>query len=233
MLGESDPTPPQSPQTKAFMQHFECKVREHTNGLNEDVQVTNEKVGQLEAAQITTTSKLTGLEASITRMDKSLAALLNRFDDFHTKHKEQHNEDKHGDRVEGNYGDDYTTDTKHDNHNARDRHRLRHNRSGMGGHRRREVPNNNDAFSKIIFKIPPFDGKYDPNAYISWEIAIDQKFACHEFPENTRVRAATSEFMDFATVWWNEHVKNPNNIPQTWNALKRIMRARFVPSYYA
>jgi hypothetical protein len=70
--------------------------------------------------------------------------------------------------------------------------------------------------------------------HISWEIAVDQKFACHEFPENTRVRAATSEFTDFATVWWIEHgKKNPNNMPRTWNALKQIMRARFVPSYYA
>jgi hypothetical protein len=104
----------------------------------------------------------------------------------------------------------------------------------MGGHRRREVPNNNDAFSKIKFKIPPFDGKYDPDAYITWEIAVDQKFACHNFPEDTRVRAATSEFTDFASVWWIEHgKKNPDNIPRTWGALKRVMRARFVPSYYA
>jgi hypothetical protein len=27
--------------------------------------------------------------------------------------------------------------------------------------------------------------------------------------------------------------KHPNNIPQTWIALKRVMWARFVPSYYA
>jgi hypothetical protein len=27
--------------------------------------------------------------------------------------------------------------------------------------------------------------------------------------------------------------KNPHNMPQTWDVLKRIMRARFVPSYYA
>jgi hypothetical protein len=27
--------------------------------------------------------------------------------------------------------------------------------------------------------------------------------------------------------------KHPNDIPQTWIALKRVMRARFVPSYYA
>jgi hypothetical protein len=46
--------------------------------------------------------------------------------------------------------------------------------------------------------------------------------------------AATSEFTDFASVWWSEyhHRKNPNNTP-TWDALKRVMRARFVPSYYA
>jgi hypothetical protein len=51
-----------------------------------------------------------------------------------------------------------------------------------------------------MFKIPPFDGKYDPDAYISWELAVEQKFTCFEFPENARVRAATSEFSDFG---WN------------------------------
>jgi hypothetical protein len=40
------------------MQHFERKVRLHTDGLNEDVQVTNEHLGQLELAHIDTNSKL-------------------------------------------------------------------------------------------------------------------------------------------------------------------------------
>jgi hypothetical protein len=48
------------------------------------------------------------------------------------------------------------------------------------------------------------------------------------------VRAATSEFTDFASIWWVEYgKKHPDDIPQTWVALKRVMRARFVPSYYA
>jgi hypothetical protein len=65
-------------------------------------------------------------------------------------------------------------------------------------------------------------------------MAIEQKFTCHDFPENACVRAATSEFTEFASVWWIEYAKkNPNNMPQTWDALKRVMRARFVPSYYA
>ncbi|XP_066316430.1 uncharacterized protein, partial [Miscanthus floridulus] len=154
---------PQSPRTKGIIQHFTRQVQQHTEGLDQDLQVTNDKIGQLEATQLASTTKLTGLEASVARMDRSLAALLKRFDDFHTKDKEQHNEDnKDEERFEDNYDDDYTADTEHDAHDTRDRRRLCHNRRGMGGHHRRE------------------------------EIAVDQKFAYHEFPENTRVRAATT-----------------------------------------
>lgn len=46
----------------------------------------------------------------------------------------------------------------------------------------REVCDRNDALVKIKFTMPPFAGKYDPDAYLTWELAIDQKFACHEFP---------------------------------------------------
>jgi hypothetical protein len=63
---------------------------------------------------------------------------------------------------------------------------------------------------------------------------IEQKITCFEFPKNYRVRAATSEFLNFASVWWVEYgKKHPNDIPQTCIALNRVMRARFVPSYYA
>src|ERR1041384_1156022 len=99
----------------------------------------------------------------------------------------------------------------------------------MESHCRSQVHSNDAAFSKIKFKIPPFDGKYDLDVYITWELAVDQKFACHEFSENVRVRIATNEFTDFASVWWIEYAKkNPNNIPHTWDALKRAMRVRFV-----
>lgn len=82
--------------------------------------------------------------------------------------------------------------------------------------------------------MPPFASKYDPDVYLTWELEVEQKFNCHDFPENRRVRAATSEFIDFASIWWGEYCRtNPNNIPATWGALKRAMRHRFVPSYYA
>jgi hypothetical protein len=146
------------------------------------------------------------------------------FDELHVKTNKQRDD----------WEDEYIADTKQDEHDARHRRRLRTNRRGMGGFRRCEVHNNDDAFSKIKFKISPFDGTYDPDVYITWEIVVDQKFACHDFPENARVRAATSELIDFASVWWIEHgKKNTDDMPQTWDALKRVMRARFVPSYYA
>jgi hypothetical protein len=103
-------------------------------------------------------------------------------------------------QVDDNW-DEYSADSEHD-----DARRLaQHNHHGRGGHRRHEVRNNDDAFHKLKFKIPPFDGKYDFDAYISWELGVEQKFTCFEFPENARLRAATSEFTNFASVWWVEY----------------------------
>ena len=95
-------------------------------------------------------------------------------------------------------------------------------------------PGGNDSFSKIKFKIPPFNGKYDPAAYLDWELEVEQKFSCHDILANSQVKAAISEFTDFALIWWREYKhKHPNTIPTTWDQLKAAMRHRFVPSYYA
>jgi hypothetical protein len=95
-------------------------------------------------------------------------------------------------------------------------------------------PAGNDSFSKIKFKIPPFNGKYDPAAYLDWELEVEQKFLCHDIAATSQVKAAISEFTDFALIWWCEYKnKNPTAIPTTWEQLKTAMRHRFVPSYYA
>jgi len=90
----------------------------------------------------------------------------------------------------------------------------------------------NDSFAKIKFKIPSFNGKYDPAAYLDWELEVDQKFSCHDIPVNSQVKAAISEFTDFALIWWREY-KQKHPTPTTWTQLKVAMRHRFVPSYYA
>ena len=48
----------------------------------------------------------------------------------------------------------------------------------------------NDSFAKIKFKIPSFNGKYDPATYLDWELEVDQKFSCHDIPVNSQVKAA-------------------------------------------
>ena len=91
----------------------------------------------------------------------------------------------------------------------------------------------NDSFAKIKFRIPPFNGKYDPAAYLDWELEVEQKFSCHDIPASSQVKAAISEFTDFALIWWREYKqKHPTTTPTTWAQLKTAMRHRFVPSYY-
>jgi hypothetical protein len=92
----------------------------------------------------------------------------------------------------------------------------------------------NDSFSKIKFKIPPFNGKYDPAAYLDWEIEVEQKFSCHDIVATSQVKAVISEFTDFALIWWHEYKnKNPTAVLTTWEQLKTAIRHRLVPSYYA
>ena len=62
---------------------------------------------------------------------------------------------------------------------------------------------------------------------------MEQHFACLNYPEDSRVWAATYEFTGFASVWWSEYCRiNPDTIPDTWDALKCAMHTRCVPPYY-
>jgi hypothetical protein len=61
----------------------------------------------------------------------------------------------------------------------------------------------------IIWEVPSH-----AEAYINWEMTVEQKFNSHPVPVRHRVRQATSEFKDFAIIWWNEHV-NTRVAPQT------------------
>jgi hypothetical protein len=60
---------------------------------------------------------------------------------------------------------------------------------------------------------------------------IEQKFAAHLVPERHQVRQATSEFKDFAIVWWTGLVGD-GRAPMTWEYIKVAMRDRFVPPSY-
>jgi hypothetical protein len=60
-------------------------VKKHTEGIDADVQVTNEKIGVLEATQLSTNTKLGTMEASIACINNILTAMLRCFDDLMTR----------------------------------------------------------------------------------------------------------------------------------------------------
>jgi hypothetical protein len=80
MTGEDERTSPQTLQSKALLQHFECKVRLHAEHLDEDVCVTNERLGQLETAQIETNTKLVSVENTLGVVNTSLVGILERLE---------------------------------------------------------------------------------------------------------------------------------------------------------
>jgi hypothetical protein len=62
-------------------------------------------------------------------------------------------------------------------------------------------------------------------------MTVEQKFSAHLVPEQHRVRQATSEFKDFAIIWWNG-LATQDALPGTWEELKVAIRDRFVPPSY-
>ena len=81
---------------------------------------------------------------------------------------------------------------------------------------------------KLKLNIPPFEGRYVPDIYLTWELETEQRFTCLQYPEERRVPAAVCAFNSFACVWWSEHCRL-YPIPATWAALKTDMRTRWVP----
>jgi hypothetical protein len=60
---------------------------------------------------------------------------------------------------------------------------------------------------------------------------VEQKFSAHLVPEQHRVRQATSEFKDFAIIWWTGLAVEGTS-PNTREELKVAMLDRFVPPSY-
>ena len=58
--------------------------------------------------------------------------------------------------------------------------------------------------SNIKLKIPSFQGRNDPNAYLEWERKVELVFDCHHYSEEKKVKLVVVEFTDYAIVWWDQ-----------------------------
>ena len=99
--------------------------------------------------------------------------------------------------------------------------------------RRQRIDNN---LNSIKMKIPSFQGKSDPEAYLDWETKMELIFDCHEYSNRKKVKLAVVEFSDYALTWWDQLViskrRNGERPIETWQEMKAVMRRRFVPSHY-
>ena len=75
-------------------------------------------------------------------------------------------------------------------------------------------------------KIPSFQGKNNPKAYLEWEMKVELK----------KVKLAIIEFTDYAIIWWDQLVmnrrRNHERLIETWKEMKATTMRRFIPSHY-
>ena len=110
----------------------------------------------------------------------------------------------------------------------------------FGGNARRNVRRNEDRedsnLGSIKMKIPSFQGKKDPEAYLEWEKKMELVSDCHNYSELKKVKLAAIEFSDYAIVWWDQLVLNRRRNREcpieTWEEIKAVMSKQFVPSHY-
>ncbi|KAF7834891.1 putative gag-pol polyprotein [Senna tora] len=111
-------------------------------------------------------------------------------------------------------------------------HRPRSSSSrGKRRHAKRDVA---EPDPKI--KYPTFKGNTNPDLYLDWEMKFEQIIRMNDWSEEKKVKLASFQFSDFAIVWWEDlqlkrrlKGKGP---PRTWEKLKKLMRKKYVPSYY-
>jgi hypothetical protein len=109
---------------KGIVQALVREVKKHTEGIDADVQVTNERIGVLEATQLAIDTKLGTMDASVVRIANSLAAMLRHFDDLMTREHGRHqghnnnNNNNYDEQVDDNW-DEYFSNSEFDDHDAR------------------------------------------------------------------------------------------------------------------
>ncbi|RDX98621.1 hypothetical protein CR513_18441, partial [Mucuna pruriens] len=95
-----------------------------------------------------------------------------------------------------------------------------------GRHRRRMEDLIRDDLKSMKCKFSPFLVENKPNAYIDWEMKVEQLFAFHNIHKHLKVKLVTLEFSAYALKHENPHC-------ETWANLKIYLRDIFMSSYYA
>nr|XP_025661649.1 uncharacterized protein LOC112757266 [Arachis hypogaea] len=158
------------------------------------------------------TFRLDALSSILIGIQQHLDDMDSRINSFSPRRKAQSRESIHNDSTES---EEETSS------------RSRHHRQPA------DVDNN---LNTIKMRIPKFKGRSDLEAYLEWERNVELLFQCHNYSDVKKVRLAAVEFSYYALVWWAELDKQRKRNGQppilSWEKMKKVMRQRFVPSYY-
>ena len=79
---------------------------------------------------------------------------------------------------------------------------------------------------EVNISLSYFHGKDNVEAYLDWEMKVEQLFDCHQISEERKVPLATFSFQGYALYWWTSLVgeRRIHGDPpvEYWNDLKKI-----------
>ncbi|XP_038888883.1 uncharacterized protein LOC120078660 [Benincasa hispida] len=88
----------------------------------------------------------------------------------------------------------------------------------------------------VKLAIPTFHGTMDPKGYLQYESKIKHVFYCHNFSEERKMKLVVAKFIDYVSVWWTslklEWRRNYEELIETWEELKALMRKMYIPKHY-
>jgi len=121
-------------------------------------------------------------------------------------------------------------------HESSDENERRERRDKRNERNRELVRDIDRDIKENKLQIPIFHGKSDVDAYLNWEIKIEQIFTSYGIRDDKKLKLATLEFQNYALVWWTNVVKDWKRYGEppvsTWDELKKLMRKSHVPSSY-
>ena len=83
----------------------------------------------------------------------------------------------------------------------------------------------------IIQHLPSYAGKFDPHAYIDWELKVDKEFDKHDLSQKQKIYIASNLLTEHALMEW-KYICRHNKVPQSWEDFKLHFRDAFIPAYY-
>jgi hypothetical protein len=70
------------------------------------------------------------------------------------------------------------------------------------------VHRDEDGLGKPKFTMPKFVGSTNVEEYLNWELKVGKLWRMHEYTEDKKIKLASSEFDDYALIWWNNLVQS-------------------------